>query len=232
MRSCRCHRLNSEIDIDDGQDRCADDDQHDAHNHGLGRRLPDRHRAVAAGYALLGARRCNQRAIDNGLEQSAKQIVKANGGLGLLDILDHVDVEIGDKVDLGEILQDLGSAIDGLDRFLNSDDTQALTSTARTALQDFSNTMRSARTLVDNADSKLGPAMDNLGPAIDALKATLKKAEQTLALVESQLQSDSEIATELANTLREIERAGRSVRLLADYLEQHPEALLKGKRNE
>ncbi len=141
-------------------------------------------------------------------------------------------VEIGDKVDIGEVLQDLGSAIDGLDRFLNADDTQALTGTARTALQDFSNTMRSTRTLVENADGKLGPVMDNLGPAIDALKATLDKAEQTLALVESQLQSDSEIAVELANTLRELERAGRSVRLLADYLEQHPEALLKGKRNE
>jgi paraquat-inducible protein B len=92
--------------------------------------------------------------------------------------------------------------------------------------------MRSARTLVENADGKLGPVMDNLGPAIDALKGTLDKAEQTLALVESQLQSDSEIAIELANTLRELERAGRSVRVLADYLEQHPEALLKGKRNE
>jgi paraquat-inducible protein B len=140
--------------------------------------------------------------------------------------------DIGDKVDIGEILQDLGSAIDGLDKFLNSDDTQALSGTARTALEDFSNTMRSARTLADNADSKLGPAMDNIGPAVDALKATLDKAEQTLALVESQLQSDSEIAIELANTLRELERAGRSVRVLADYLEQHPEALLKGKRNE
>jgi paraquat-inducible protein B len=141
-------------------------------------------------------------------------------------------VEIGDKVDIGEVLQDLGSAIDGLDRFLNADDTQALTGTARTALQDFSNTMRSARSLVENADGKLGPVMDNLGPAIEALKATLDKAKETLAIVESQLQDDSEIATELANTLRELERAGRSVRVLADYLEQHPEALLKGKRNE
>ena len=34
---------------------------------------------------------------------------------------------------------------------------------------------------------------------------------------------------EIDNTLREIQKAARSVRLLADYLEQHPEALLKGK---
>ena len=140
--------------------------------------------------------------------------------------------EIGDKVDFGEILQDLGSAIDGLDRFLNSDDTQALTGTARTALQEFSETMRRTRTLVANADDKLGPMMEDLSPAIGALGETLEEAEKTLALVRHQLESDSEISFELTNTLRELKRAGRSVRVLADYLEQHPEALLKGKRNE
>ncbi len=140
--------------------------------------------------------------------------------------------EIGDKVDIGEVLQDLGSAIDGLDRFLNADDTQALTGTALTALEYFSNTMRSARTLVENADERLGPMMDDIGPAMDGLGEVLEEAEKTLALLRSQLESDSEIAVELANTLRELERAGRSVRVLADYLEQHPEALLKGKRNE
>ncbi len=140
--------------------------------------------------------------------------------------------DIEGKVDIGEVLQDLGGAIDGLDKLLNADDTQALAGTARTALEDFSETMHSTRTLVENTDSKLGPAIDNIGPAIDALKGTLDGAQQTLALLESQLQSDSEIAVELANTLRELERAGRSVRILADYLEQHPEALLKGKRND
>ena len=34
---------------------------------------------------------------------------------------------------------------------------------------------------------------------------------------------------ELKNTLKEVTLAARSLRLLAEYLEQHPEALLKGK---
>ena len=136
------------------------------------------------------------------------------------------------KVDLDEVVQDIASAINGLDRFLNSDDTQALSGTARTALQEFSETMRRTRTLVANADDKLGPMMESVGPAMDGLGEVLEEAEKTLALLRSQLESDSEIAVELANTLRELERAGRSVRVLADYLEQHPEALLKGKRND
>ena len=140
--------------------------------------------------------------------------------------------DIEGKVDIGEVLQDLGGAIDGLDKLLNADDTQALAGTARTALQEFSETMRRTRTLVANADDKLGPMMESVGPAMDGLGEVLEEAEKTLALLRSQLESDSEIAFELANTLRELERAGRSVRILADYLEQHPEALLKGKRND
>jgi paraquat-inducible protein B len=34
---------------------------------------------------------------------------------------------------------------------------------------------------------------------------------------------------EIEDTLKEIKGAARSLRVLADYLEQHPEALLKGK---
>ena len=34
---------------------------------------------------------------------------------------------------------------------------------------------------------------------------------------------------QLGETLSELSAAGRSIRLLADYLEQHPEALLYGK---
>jgi len=40
---------------------------------------------------------------------------------------------------------------------------------------------------------------------------------------------NSEGISELAKTLREVSLAARSTRLLAEYLDQHPEALLKGK---
>jgi paraquat-inducible protein B len=34
----------------------------------------------------------------------------------------------------------------------------------------------------------------------------------------------------LGDTLREVSRAARSLRVLADYLERHPEALVRGKK--
>jgi paraquat-inducible protein B len=40
---------------------------------------------------------------------------------------------------------------------------------------------------------------------------------------------DSVLAAELDGTLQEVSRAARGLGLLADYLERHPEALLRGK---
>ena len=37
---------------------------------------------------------------------------------------------------------------------------------------------------------------------------------------------------QLGSTLQEVSRAARSLRVLADYLERHPEALLRGKKGE
>ena len=39
----------------------------------------------------------------------------------------------------------------------------------------------------------------------------------------------SEMQQELRDTLQEINKAARSLRILMDYLEQHPESLLRGK---
>jgi paraquat-inducible protein B len=43
---------------------------------------------------------------------------------------------------------------------------------------------------------------------------------------------DSPMARDLQETLRELSDAARSLRVLADYLERHPEALLRGKERQ
>jgi paraquat-inducible protein B len=40
---------------------------------------------------------------------------------------------------------------------------------------------------------------------------------------------DSALVYNLRNALKELSSAGRSIRVLADYLEQHPDALIRGK---
>ena len=54
-------------------------------------------------------------------------------------------------------------------------------------------------------------------------------AAATLQEAQSMLAANSTTRTEINRLLQELAGAARSIRLLADYLEQHPEAIIKGK---
>jgi paraquat-inducible protein B len=69
----------------------------------------------------------------------------------------------------------------------------------------------------------------DLKNAIAELDRTLASARGTLGTADRLIAPNSTLATGLDNTLAELNRAARSLRVLMDYLERHPEALLRGK---
>lgn len=75
------------------------------------------------------------------------------------------------------------------------------------ALADLDLTMVSARGTLDHAGTTFDNANSIIGPQSDQMQ-------------------------QISSTLEEVRRAARSVRVLTDYLERHPEALLRGKRGE
>ena len=63
------------------------------------------------------------------------------------------------------------------------------------------------------------------------LHATLGQARQTLATAEhGLLAADAPVQTDLRETLREVRRATEALRNLSDFLERHPESLIRGKQ--
>jgi paraquat-inducible protein B len=79
----------------------------------------------------------------------------------------------------------------------------------------------------------------NLDLTLDAARGTLTTANGTLDSATTTLgnannfvEPNSPQGQQLDNMLQEISRAARSVRVLADYLERHPEALIRGKTGE
>jgi paraquat-inducible protein B len=67
--------------------------------------------------------------------------------------------------------------------------------------------------------------------AVPELQSTLREARRTLSLLQKNvLREDSQVYRQLTRTLEELSTAARSIRVMADYLERHPDALLKGKR--
>ncbi|MFC0399219.1 intermembrane transport protein PqiB [Paraburkholderia rhizosphaerae] len=80
-------------------------------------------------------------------------------------------------------------------------------------------TLARADTLLQSFDTQLVPQ------ASDALTA----ARTTLNSANSALQPDSALQQDTADAIRELSRTASALRSLAEYLERHPEALIRGK---
>ena len=83
--------------------------------------------------------------------------------------------------------------------------------------------------LARNVDSQVEPLLSSIEKSLEEVRAALEQGRKTLVQAEDVIGEDSPLMYELDNTLKEVGAAARSIRLLADYLKRHPEALLKGK---
>jgi paraquat-inducible protein B len=88
--------------------------------------------------------------------------------------------------------------------------------------KNLNGTLKSANALLQQIDHELAPqAKDTLRAAQQALQSL----DQSVASPDAPLQQDAR------RTLEEVNRTAASFRALADYLDQHPEALIRGKSN-
>jgi paraquat-inducible protein B len=96
-------------------------------------------------------------------------------------------------------------------------------------MQNLDGTLVDARQLLKNVDAQVDPLAKDLDETLVAARDTLVKAEDAVASLEGAAGEDSPLVVELTTALAELAAASRSLRILAEYLEQHPEALLRGK---
>ncbi len=159
-----------------------------------------------------------------------------------------------EQLPLEQIIKDIGSAVAGINRFVNSPEiTKSLRSVSATAdeakdligkldaridplVLNIEATVRDAQKLLQNIDRQVEPLGPSIQKASDSIEKTLKSAETALHSaqkaidgVEGTIGEDSPLVYQLNKTLEEVSNLSRSVRRLADYLERHPESVLRGK---
>jgi paraquat-inducible protein B len=120
-----------------------------------------------------------------------------------------------------------GSDFDGL----TESATQLMTDARR--LVNSANTVIASPALADtikNLDQLTQQASENIGPTLQSLQKASAQLEKTLASASALMGNSNTGSGELPRALRDLREASRSVRLLTDYLERHPEAVLKGKQ--
>jgi paraquat-inducible protein B len=89
------------------------------------------------------------------------------------------------------------------------------------SLHELDRTLGNTERLTRNAQVQIGPLFTSLISAADQLKSAI-----------ALLGNDPRSSNDLLRTLAELKDAARSIRVLADYLERHPESLLRGKPQE
>jgi paraquat-inducible protein B len=78
-----------------------------------------------------------------------------------------------------------------------------------------------------------GETLPEAKKTLEDLRGALTSAERVLSSTDNTLLGpDAPAQQELRDALKEIARAARGIRVLADYLEQNPEALIRGKSKE
>lgn len=124
----------------------------------------------------------------------------------------HIDEVLSE---LPTLLRDTDSTVVDLRRFINRDLTVA--------------TLNASEALV-----VAGTSLQSLTESINEetlvqVDSTLRELEDTLQLIHTRLEMNDPLMHELLSALDEIGNAARSVRDLADALEEHPESLVRGK---
>jgi paraquat-inducible protein B len=91
-------------------------------------------------------------------------------------------------------------------------------------------TLKETQKLLARLDTEVVPevktAVENLKRAVAAAERVLANADKTL------VGPDAPANQELREALQEIARAARSLRVFTEYMESHPESLLRGKGQE
>jgi len=116
---------------------------------------------------------------------------------------------------------------------LGADLQRALTQLDAT-LQALERSLASADKVMQRLDTEIAPearaALAELRRTLAAAERTLGNADRTLGNADRTLSTDAPFQHELRDALREVTRAAESMRTLTDYLERHPEAILRGRR--
>jgi paraquat-inducible protein B len=127
----------------------------------------------------------------------------------------------------------ISNAVDGIDKAVNSKEFTA----SIKSLDEASRELKPVLLAIKDATGDIRKVVakgdkipEQVEQTLVVVKKTLQEAEQTLTTYREIISENSVLTHEINTTLEEVSNTVRSVRYLTDYLEQHPESLISGKK--
>jgi paraquat-inducible protein B len=135
------------------------------------------------------------------------------------------------NIPIDEIFAKLSSTLSSIDKLVHNVDNRfgPLASSIEGTVNDYGKLARDANKKIETLSLGLGDTIKEIQKAVSSIEKTLEEAQSTLAQAKQTLSEDSTLSYEITETLGELQKGARSIRLLADDLKRNPESLLWGK---
>jgi paraquat-inducible protein B len=146
------------------------------------------------------------------------------GAAGLIDAVSAVAAQLS-QVPFGQIAGNLNQLLATANQTLGGPDMRA-------AIKSLSATLQDLQKLVRETNSGLSPALQRLPAISDQLQQAMTHANELLAGAGGTYGTNSDFHRDLQQLMEQASDAARSVRMLADFLNRHPEALVRGRASE
>jgi paraquat-inducible protein B len=103
---------------------------------------------------------------------------------------------------------------------------------AATAGPELGHAIKELDRTLSNLDQITGELEPQIKPLVAALRETAEAAQRTLQAANSVLGTSAASGADLPRLIRELTDTARSLRDLTDYLERHPESLIRGRKGD
>jgi paraquat-inducible protein B len=124
---------------------------------------------------------------------------------------------------LEELVEKTMSAVEGIDKLVNSPDLTASISAMRVALEGFGK-------MAKNIDGQVDPIAESFRSTAKSAEETLKQFTLSLEGIRDMTGKNSPIYYELNEAFDDLSETARSISILSDYIQRHPETLIRGKK--
>ena len=108
--------------------------------------------------------------------------------------------------------------------------SQSTLDETRQLIKELTEAAKETRQLIARTEGQLDGAFSSWDVTMASGESAFEKFRQVGASADQVISQDSPLVTEMSAALRELTAAARSIRVMSDYLERHPEALLRGKQ--
>jgi paraquat-inducible protein B len=143
---------------------------------------------------------------------------------GITDAVNQLLAKL-DRLPFEQIGQSLNETLRGVDGLVNGQELKQ-------SVVSLQATLASVQDLAKQLDQGLAPALRQLPGIASGLQSTVAQANRLLLSTDRGYGDNSRFSRDVDRLMQQLNDAARSLRILADLLTRHPEALIRGRTNQ